>query len=433
MAKAVRTSLLLATAVVAILQASPLPARDSVLPPSSVPVTEWLAGPDRQDFPWSVQILGPSLTLQQHNLVQIVAALRGRDLLRGVSIRDLHFVTKIADDQGNWLEGQSYSHFVTPADFSPGDTLRSFSNLYLRPGSYTVAMIAYDSLHHSGNVWRSKLSVDPVNDLLPALGRAFPAVEFLPEVSLSPLLKDVTWSLTSQLALASLMVDPLALGHGTADLPIANKRPVRIDVIVNLSDGMEVLTRQQEASWWYKYDEGWMLQVGNLLSQLAPQEGCVRFSAIDILRHDVVVDRVDSQNVDWDNISKKIAATELDKIDIKTLTQKETALWFKQFVERVTEDAYSCALRDAVPEHVVVVVSRAMPFPIHATVEAVESNTPEPLSYYLVALYANGSLNWDEIEKVLKPMKPKRLPFTGALGLRRTVEFIMTDLASSSK
>jgi hypothetical protein len=408
-------------------------ADDKRIPPASVPIEKWLAGPDRQDFLWKVQVV-QTVTLQQRHLIQLLITIRGQDLLKGVTLRELHVVTKVADEQGNWLEGQSYSHFVPTADFTRHDTLHSFSNLYLQPGNYTVALIAYDSLHAAGNLWRTRLTVAQPGEPLADLGRSFPKVEFLPEAILAPALKEhAPWSLFKPSDLARYALDPLALGHGTADLPVANKRPIRIDVVVNVTDNYEVLSQRQEPEWNYRYNEGLALQVGNLFSQLAPNAGCVRLSVLNLLRRDLIVDRLDSRKVDWDDISKKIASTDLNKINVASLREKETAIWFKQFIERVNEDDYTCGLASGIPDHVIVVVSRAQSFPLRAHIQAVKPYLPMPRCYFIEFMAKNLSVNWDDVETVLKPMNPKRLRFDDPDSLRRQLNAVIKELSELSE
>lgn len=411
--KVVRILLLVFLVTPAVCQRNGKPTRET--PPSFVPVEAWLKGPDRQDFPWKVRIT-QALTLQQRHLVQIRVTVRGRDLLNGVPIRDLHTVAKVADEHGNWLEGQSYSHFVPKADFSPYDTLQSFTNLYLRPGSYTIAMIAYDVLHHDGNLWRAHLFVPQVEGPLPDLDRDFPVVEFL-----SPAVPPV--SILGTAAAALFVRDTLALGHGVARLPIQDREPLRIDVIVNLSE-------TQMSSWPYKQSQGETLQIANLLSQLSPARGCVRVSAMDILRHQVIADRLESGKIDWDSISGLIASTELNKIDVSALTKKDTAILFKQLLERIIEDNDSCGLLNIRPKHVLIIVSWTFSFPPHAQVEPLESYFPAPRCYYFELL--SSLVGKDEIGRLLKPVGLKRLAFSDPLGLRRNLDHLIRDLAAPS-
>lgn len=434
---------------------TPFHADDARPVPGSVPVAKLLRGPDRQDIPWKVQVV-QDVTLQQRHLVQVLATIRGRDYFKNASIRDLHIVTKVADADGNWLDGQSYDYFKQPRDLSVRDAVHSFANLYLKPGEYTIAEIAYDSLHNTGNVWRTKLTVPAVVAPIPDLERDFPVVEFLPRSQAALDLKSADWSLNSPAVMQSLMLDPLTLGHGKAYLPIGNKKPLLIDVIVNLSDDIVDVGRnflapslpprcypypldvdcfppwpQRENSAAYKHDEGLALQVGNLVSQLSPEAGCVRFSAMDVLRQDLIADRVDTSSLDWDAISQKIASTDLNVIDAKALREKETELRFRSFVERVNDDGYVCGLSGQKPEHVLIVVGMDMSFPPNTEIAPIRSSNPKPRCYYLLMQFNGAPPSWDELDRILKPLKPKRLPFIGAQQLRKQIDFIVKDLAAA--
>lgn len=465
MAKVVHRSLLLCFGILAICPA--ITSQDTLLAPTSVPLQEWLNGPDRQDIAWKVQIF-QDMTLQQRHLVQVLATISGYDYFDGVSSRDLHFVTKVADERGNWLDGESYTHLVPPADFSQSDAVHAFANLYLRPGNYTLAMIAYDSAHGVGNVWRTSLSVAPVSAPLDGLDRDFPVVEFLPPAAAALSLKKSDWETSPPAVLQSLMLDPLTLGHGVAHLPVANKKPVRIDVIANLSNNLKVVmnwmllgcgrmpldeqplpwsecyhpkfSEQDSAS--YKFDQGLALEVGNLVSQLVPQSGCVRFSAMDVLRQDLVADRVDASQVDWDSLSKKLASTDLKGIDLDMRPQHawEHLMAFKQFVEKVNKDDYACGLPLASTDHVVIIVSLLVPFPpsqlrwwpLSAKMDTVKSFKPRPAYYHLLQSGKRGaSPSQDPTEQMLSPLKPKFLPFLGSDQLRQQLDFIIKDLGTS--
>jgi len=436
----------------------PLHADDARVLANPVPVEQLLNGPDRQDIPWKVEVV-QDITLQQRHLVQVLATIRGHDYFKGVWIRDLHVITKVADQHGNWLDGQSCDHFKQPRDLSVQDSVHSFANLYLKPGDYTIAEIAYDSLHNAVNVWRTKLTVPAIAVPLPDLSHDLPVVEFLPRSQAALDLKSADWGLNPPLVLHSLMLDPLTLGHGHANLPVANKKPLLIDVIVNLSDDIEESGRalghpygtllgvpgpvacypncgyawlfERENSAAYKYNEGLALQVGNLVSQLAPGTGCVRFSAMDVLRQDLIADRVDSSKVDWDAISQKIASTELNVIDVKALREKETELRFRSYLERINEDDYACGLSGQKPEHILIVVGIDMSFPLHTEIEPIPATHPNLRCYYLRMRFKGAPPSWDELNRILKPLHPKRLPFIGAQQLRKQIDFIVKDLAAA--
>jgi hypothetical protein len=129
-------------------------------PPLEIPVDSWFDGPNRQDFPWRVEMGQSWLTFQQRRYVQARVTFRVRDLLKAsVSLRDLHLIVKLASEDGRWLPGQSYSRFEPPPDLAAADEIHSLSNLYVRQGTYKVAVMAYDAAHRRGNLWRGVLQV----------------------------------------------------------------------------------------------------------------------------------------------------------------------------------------------------------------------------------------------------------------------------------
>jgi len=149
-------------------------------PPPEMPVGSWLQGPNRQDFPWRVELGQSWLTFQQRRYIQARITFRVRDLLKaGVSLRDLHLVVKLAGEDGRWIPGQSYSRFEPPPGLAGSDEIHSLTNLYVRQGSYRVAVMAYDAANHRGNLWQGPLRVEPLkDDPLPASTAVFPKSNF---------------------------------------------------------------------------------------------------------------------------------------------------------------------------------------------------------------------------------------------------------------
>src|SRR5258708_15782507 len=146
-----------------------------------LPIDDWLGGPERQDFPWKIHLFAPRLTFQQRYLVQVRANIDTRVLQNAAPGADLHLLVKVSDDRGHWLSGENYNHFSVPPDLNDETEIEFDSGLYLRPGSYSIAVIAYDSVSGSGNLWRRPLRLQPLkDDPLPQMDRALPRVEFLP-------------------------------------------------------------------------------------------------------------------------------------------------------------------------------------------------------------------------------------------------------------
>jgi len=154
-------------------------------------------------------------------------------------------------------------------------------------------------------------------------------------------------------------------------LPVDNERPVQVDIVANLalSDAANTPYRQAP-DWMYKINADTLLQVSNVLSQVDLKNGCVRFSAIDILRQKTFIERQNAATIDWDKIIQMVEDFERVKIEARVLaSQKQTADAFAKFVEKLLDDP-GCEVSGS-PLHVLVVVGDAFIFPNGTAVRSV--------------------------------------------------------------
>ena len=300
--------------------------------PSEIPVDEWLRGPDRHDFPWKVKIRDPWLTFQQRHTVQVHADFRLRDLKKhGISADDLHLLLKVADSDGKWLPGEAYS----PLEIKPeyGNEVDTVATFYARPGKFKVALIAYDARNHRGNLWRGELTVPALKgDPLPNADLSLPVIQFLPQATVA--------RSTRRFGSQRTLFDASAFGKGRLTLPVDNERPVQVDIVANLALSDAANTPYREApDWMYKINADTLLQISNVLSQVDLKNGCVRFSAIDILRQKTFIERQNAATIDWDKIIQLVEDFERVKIEARVLaSQKQTADAFAKLVEKLLDD-----------------------------------------------------------------------------------------------
>lgn len=399
-------------------------------PPPEIPVQQWLQGHDRQDFPWRVELGQPWLTFQQRRYVQARITFRVRDLLKaGVSLRDLHFIVKVAGENGRWFPGQSYSRFEPPPGLAAADEIHSLTNLYVRQGTYKVAVMAYDNANRRGNLWRGNLHVLPLkDDPLPGSERNLPAVEFLPAAR--------PMQIGRRHGLASLITfDPWALGEGELLLPVANTRPVQVDVVVNVSLSVATDLRESEApNWEYQLNAAALLQISNVLSQLHLKAGCVRLSALDIRRQKVFVDHEDVRSLNWSGISHDIRSLNRNKIEAAILAgQKQEPAFLAHYLEQLSAGPGPCPTGSQPPVHILIVVSDAFVFPNHAQMTTVQpTRFPGGLCYYLRVVPVAGG-RWDEIERVLKPLRPVRFDIPDSGRFRKSLAQLVTNIESASR
>lgn len=391
--------------------------------PPELPLDEWLGGPDRHDFPWKVKIRDPWLTFQQRHTVQVHADFRLRDLQKhGISADDLHLVLKVANADGQWLPGEAYSPLVVKPEY--GNDLETVATFYARPGRYRVALMAYDSRNHRGNLWRGDLAVHGLKgDPLPDADLNLPIIQFLPQATVARSVR--------RPGAHRILFDATAFGAGKLRLPIENERPVQIDIVANLalSDAANSPHRQAP-DWMYRINADTLLQISNVLSQVNLKNGCVRFSAIDILHQKTFVEREDAPNMDWAKILQQVQDFQRIKIAAQVLaSQKQTADAFAKFVEHLLEDS-GCQLEES-PLHILVVVGDAFVFPNGTAMRTLRVR-PESQAYYF-KLMPIGVGNWDQVENVLKPIHPVRFEFSNSLRFRQILASFMNKIETASR
>ena len=360
------------------------------LPPFDV--DQWLSGPDRTDFPWKVGV-AQELTSQQRNLVTIFAYIPGgKRFPYGTTERDLHFVLKIATADNRWVTGFSHTRIPVPAQLDKSQIVNFSDGVYLRPGSYTIALIVYDPLLKKGNIRRKHINVPRLKkDPLPDLDRDLPEVEF------------ITYDHDL----------PFPLAKGKEWLPVKNSRGLCIDIVANTSADYDYNPRLGLSS----YEGGLsvrkykahansivILRVSSVLSHLDLRKGKIRVSILDTLRMKTLFDREDASSFDWQLAGK--ALTQQDHFTIaKNLigSQTEASSYLSGKLSKILEDD-ACAPEAESPLKIVIVVSSEMQFAKDTRIGKVIPQDPAsvrfiyfPLSYYMK----------DDLLTMLKPTKPR--------------------------
>ncbi len=402
-----------------------------------VPVEQWLAGPDRKDFKWDVQLLPAHLTFQQRYIVQVRAAVDVASL-RAADKRDLYFVLKVADESGKWLPDDTHNHYVVPPDIDKSNDIEFTAGFYAKPGHYTAALILYDAEHKQGNVWRKAFEVKPPkNDPLPSLDEKLAPVEFVDEVPEDALpVHNTPGYVRSRRGPPVLLGAPPAVrgdeqwrpGHGMELLPVRNSRPLRVDVILNVAPWLDPYLMRGPAAASYRTDAGRIAQIGALLSHISVPNGCVRVSAIDLSKLQVVFDPTDGKDADWDKLTDKIRKHDHDTIDVNVLSnRKSTAGFLRDYMTNLMEDRSACGGENA--ERAIILVSHDFSFPNGTHGDRLWPDTQCACRFY--HLHITGASGGDDLEKFLKPANPRRLDAGSPEEFRKVVAELIGDLGSA--
>jgi hypothetical protein len=387
------------------------------VPPADLPIEAWLNGPERHDIPWQVAIEPGSLTYQQRHVVQVRTTYPVSKLLKAeIAPSDIHVIARFATEDGRWLPGQGYSRVQLPATGSVPGTIDSFISVYLRPGRYKFALMAFDSLHHNGNLQRGSFEVrGEKDDPFPNMDADLPSIDYPSPIAgpgdVDPTSIGHSW----------------ALGHGILRLPVANSHPVQLDVVVNLSlNALDEGFRDQTGA-------AFLMQVSNVLTQLDLRQGCVRFSAIDILRRQTLALGVDGPHVDWGQLEATLEKNDPFTIDATDLAGRKTApARFVEFLQQATTSADHCDAQGQPMRHVLIVLGEEFLFPPKTEKATIDSRTlPLTRCYYLERSLGQAR-RADDISNLLKPLQPERIAFVRPIEFRKALARIVADLERSN-
>ncbi len=408
-----------------------VPAESQPVPPATarplpeIPVEEWLQGPARRDFAWDVRLLPPILTFQQRHLVQVVATVRADSLRKaGVSGAGLYFVMKLAGEDGHWLPGDSHRRLQLRSEPTHGDYYRSLFSVYVQPGTYQIALMAYDSHTHKGNLWRGGVRVPAVNnDPLPGLERNVPPVEFLRPAPPIPGARG--WLMS---------YDPWDFGHGALTLPVRNALPVEMDVVANLSLSDTTRLRRSEApEWVYQVNAAIVAAISHVISEISLQNGSIRLTAMDLSRHELLADRQETRLFDWSRLQFAVNTTERSKIDAQALAgEKKTPAFLANYLAQLGGDpAPRGASGGLPPKRVLIVVSDAVVFPMGTEMLQAQPTSAWSQCFHLELVPVVGP-HWDQIGAVLKPLNPVRLEVSNPAGFRKALAQMIRDIEKIS-
>lgn len=379
----------------------------------NIPIA-WFEETDHHAPHWRVHFDHPTLTYSQRLLIGVQAIVPANAKERRP---DWHIFLRIADESGRWFQNYDYFHLVLRRMPPKAEPVVWHGYACVQPGTYRLSLVAYNATNERHFVWRKMMRVDRPS-VLPDIDRDLPRVKF---VDLSQIWPPIP-----------------------AHLPVHTQAPVQIDLVVNLTSNRQLsLTPNDLDSFRQPYVKGALLGATALLSQLAPSEGCVRVSAIDILRLKVLLDRSSADPAsNLDRIQQAIPSV-LDNavVDVHTLEGRTKAReFFRQFLEKVISDNASCSPRGPRAERAIIVVSDSLIFPEGDTDRELVS-APEyrnalffhvRFSYTLFTSISHADITFDEVGRMLGALQPHQFNVAEPNDLRRAVAEIVKDIAAST-
>jgi hypothetical protein len=302
-------------------------------------VEHWLGGRPRADIRWTTHASPASLSRFQRLTTRISIRADGQEierrrgtgaLLMMVELRDAsgksyptHRIIDLREAPYASAKHVAYSEWIVTALLSPGDYQLTFAMADLNSGEH--------------NLSRQKLHISPLpGDPLPGSWRDVPPVEFI-ESSEPP----DSWFVPESTARLSL--------------PMAAKRPLRVDIIANMSaseTSRGVQRRPQQSV-------GTLVAALKVLAQLEVQNGRLNVRLIDVARRRTIFDQDSVTELDWPRLKSALGADNQSTIDVGALKDRDQNVQY--FLREIA--GHVAARPDDSSRRVVIVLSPPMAFP----------------------------------------------------------------------
>ena len=385
-------------AAIMFLSTSALPNASDVLPSVPPNVLQLLRSNDQIQIKSKLEISKPILTFHQQFLVLVRYGVAGKPL-RKSKYRQLHFVLRVKDEQGNWYQGAQYSSFEVPEQFKNGD-IEFSTSVYLRPGTYQFAIGLLESATGHANVNHLVITVPPPKkDRIPQINELLPPVEFPASM---PDSKGM-WPISLQMARLSL--------------PGRNRQ---LDILLNV-------TKASRSDWLYRRQTEEVLAIGSVLGRLSLPDGCVRVSVIDALRTKIVLDRQNADQIDWGKLQASIEELDQNTIDISALeNQRRVAEFTQRFIEGLARDTKGCTSSPN-EEPVTAVISADLVLPLGAKIPRSPLRELTDVYYFHVG---TGSAWMDGVGQILSSAKARKMNCSNPLKAREGIAEFITSLST---
>jgi len=368
----------------------------------SIPISDWLNSGDHSEIPWTFNVREAYLRVDQRLEVPYLARISGKELNRSGKNHELFLVSRVSSLDGEWLnEANVVRHTVE--DQVPNNVQAEFRmRLVVQPGEYLLWAVLYDRKTDKHNVAKRRIKVAELRgDPLPDLYRRMPLVEF-------PSFGD------SNSEAGSFVSSELYL-------PVRNKRPLQVELISMLSPP-EQWTGRARVMRAHNDDTLGALAA---LSQIDLSEGSLSIAGLDLMRRQVMFEQRDFQHVEWASLMDAMKKAQSPDISATALQgSKNNGAFFREFLnQRLSEDP---TLADGM--RVVIVVTSPQLFESGSDLRPLQIEGDCNCRVYYLRFRLNMNDVFDQLEKLMKPLRPRIFNLITARDLRKAIAEIVQDL-----
>ena len=368
----------------------------------SIPISDWLNVGEHSEIPWTFSVREPYLRVDQRLEVPYIARVSGKDLNRSGDNHELFLVNRISSLEGEWLNEPNIVRHTVEAKV-PNNVRAEFQmHVVVQPGEYTLWAVLYDRKTGKHSVAKRRLRVPELrSDPLPDLYRRMPLVEF-PAVDESN-------------------SDGTGFVNGQLYLPVRNKRPLQVELISMLSPP-EQWTGRSRVMRAHNDDT---LGALSALSQMDLTDGSLSIAGLDLARRRVMFEQKDFQRVEWASLVQAMKKAQSPDISAEALQgSKNNGAFFREFLsQRLSADS---TVADGM--RVMIVVTSSQLFESGSDLRPLQIEGDCNCRVYYLRFRLNINDVFDQLERFMKPLRPRVFNLITARDLRKAIAEIVQDL-----
>jgi hypothetical protein len=368
----------------------------------SIPIAQWLSRSDIAEIPWNVQIGAPDLRMDQRIEVPYEVKIGAKQLNRFGNSHDLFLVTRMSSLDGEWLNEPSVMRQEIEEKLPSNVSIQFVTRAFVQPGEYLLWMVLYDRASGKHNVARRKVRVPEIDkDPLPYLFKGTPLAEF-PRTRES---SDGT----------------VLMSSSRLSMPVTLKKPVHVQLISTLNAPEQWVRRFRMVR---NHNS---ITIGALaaLSQMELDQGSISIAGLDLVRHEVLFEQNDFDSIEWPALMDAIDKAQAPEISAAALeARKSNGAYFRQFLSDRIESGDS----NEKPLRVFIVVTSSLLFESGSDLKPIVVEGDCNCRVYHLRFRLNVNDVFDELEKFMKPLRPRTFNLMTARDLRRAIASIIADL-----
>ena len=379
---------------------APVMRHDAEFDLQSIPLVEWLSAKDAAQIPWKIEVKSPDVRMDQRLEIAYMARIPAKQLNKLANVHELFFIIGVNGADGKWLVEPKVVHQAVKSEL-PNDIELWFSDwIFTQPGNYVLWFVLYDRETEKHNVAKRPVKVSQLNnDPFPNMTERLPAIEL-------PRFSDREGG--------------TVLGvYGGLHLPVENKRDIHVDLLSVLSPPEQWAGQKEIVR---SHNEQTVAAV-NTLSQMRLASGSISITGLDVTRREMPFQLGDSRQLDWTNFAAALhESTNTQTVSTETLLGNKTGgAFFRNSVNQILADSVE-------PMRVLIVITSSLRFERGSDLQPLKLQGDCRCRVYHLRFRHSVNDVFDDIEKLLKPLRPKTFNLVTAEDLRKALAGIIRDL-----